>query len=121
MARWIYRRVNVWIRNKARRITIKCIISNQNDLEKNNRRHKLAISGIKGITTNPTDIKRILSGIMSNFKPIISTVYMSYTNSLKSKSYPNLIQEEIDKLNNLRTMKENFGFTWPHWFIQSNI
>lgn len=27
---------------------------------KENRRHKLAISGIKDITTDPTDIKRLL-------------------------------------------------------------
>lgn len=76
---------------------------------------------MKGITTNPTDIKKILSGTMSNFKRIISTVYMICTNSLKSKSYPKLIQEEIDKLNNPRAMKENLGCIWLHQFIQSNI
>lgn len=59
-----------------------------------------------------TDIKSILRCIMSNFKPINSTTYINCTNYFKGKSYPKLIQEEIDNLKSPTAIKENLGFKW---------
>lgn len=120
MTWWMNRRVNGWIKSITRRISIKCIISSKNDQKKHSR-HKLPVSGMKDIATDPTDIKRVLSSIMSNFKPINSTNYLNCANSLKGKSYPKLTQEEIDNLNSPRAMKECCRPKWFHRLIWPNI
>lgn len=63
---------------------------------------------MKDITTDPIGIKRILSGIISNFMPINYTTYLNCTNSLKGKNYPELTQEKTNNLNNPRAIKGNF-------------